>query len=443
MSTLVSRRLDEAFRRFEALTNLERGGYKPRLYRLERMRRLLARFGDPHLRIPALHIAGSKGKGSTATYLAAILTASGRRTGLYTSPHVSDYRERFCMDGVFVPDEILDPLADELVTYLDELRVAGSPEAELPTTFEMLTLLAFRAFLVAGCEVVVLETGMGGRLDATNLVDPLASVITPIELEHTEYLGTTIAEIAFEKAGIIKPGRPVFVSRQRPEAMAVFEAACRERGCEMVQLTDELADLDLSVSAEGSRFHLVWRSGGRTSGVTRLIGRVQVENAALAALVSRRIFPEILDAQVETGIASAWLPGRMEVFRRDRPIVIDGAHTPNSVARVAEAVAAAFGKMGVIVFGSVDGKDIAGMLDVLVPLCPRFVVSRPGTFKKSSPEAILRMLQERGVEVTLRLEAADALREARARCPEGSPVLVVGSFYLASEIRRVLMEDLQ
>ena len=442
--------VDSVFSRFEALTNLERGGYKPRVYRLERMRRLLAAFDNPHLSLPTIHIAGSKGKGSTAAFIASILasagstaagnTAAGPKVGLYTSPHVSDYRERITINGAFASDTALAQVGRRLMEFLDDQERSDLPTAELPTTFEMLTLFAFLVFAHAECDVCVVETGLGGRLDATNLVDPLCSVLTPIELEHTEYLGTTIGEIAFEKAGIIKPGKPVFVSREPPDAIAVFESTARERGCPLHYLPSEVVRLDAEVDSEGSSYSFVLRDGFSISGRCRLVGRAQVENAALAALCTHTLYPSMSAECIARGIERAWLPGRLEIFPGRPPIVVDGAHTPKSVERVVDTVLTIFGGIGVCLFGAVLGKDIAGMLAILGRECHEFVVSRPGTFKASAPEDIHERLEDMG-HTSRFFESPDrALRAARASCPEHLPVLVVGSFYLAAEVRKIVME---
>ncbi|MFP4211821.1 MAG: bifunctional folylpolyglutamate synthase/dihydrofolate synthase, partial [Alkalispirochaeta sp.] len=237
---------DEVFRRFESRTNLERTQPQLRLYRLERMEQLLRRLGSPERRLPVVHVAGSKGKGSTSSYIASLLAASGYTVGLYTSPHVRGYRERFAVippgravGELSAPSAITEggdryehALAEagyELWRVVESMLAEGTDEDELPTTFELLTALAFLFFPRIPCDRVVLETGLGGRLDATNVCRPEVSVITRIELEHTDYLGDTIARIATEKAGIIKEGIPVITAAQRPEAAEVFERIARER----------------------------------------------------------------------------------------------------------------------------------------------------------------------------------------------------------------------
>ncbi len=215
---------DDAFAYIESFTNFERRRLTPldREYRLDRMFSLLEHFGRPHEAFACFHVAGTKGKGSTAAFLAGALRAAGHRTGLYLSPHVSSYNERITIDGDAVAPALLTEVASRIAAELDAGALEDLRGGFGPTTFELLTLLAFLCFRESGCREAVIEVGIGGRLDATNVVTPTASVITPLDLEHTQLLGDTLASIAREKAGIIKPGRPAFVGHQLPEAREVF-----------------------------------------------------------------------------------------------------------------------------------------------------------------------------------------------------------------------------
>lgn len=258
---------DEAFRRFEERTNLERGGTPHlRQYRLARMGEILHQLGDPHRKLPTVHIAGSKGKGSTAAYTAALLGAAGYRTGLYTSPHVNSYRERFTIYPApgepaaqklgLEQEKIESALTAEsraVWGVVEAMAAAGVTDEELPTTFELLTALAFRFFLRCQCDWIVLETGLGGRLDATNLCTPTVTAITRIELEHQEYLGDTLSAIAGEKGGIIKEGIPVVIAPQHQEARDVLYRIAKERTAPVRDVTPpeevpELKNLPLAMA---------------------------------------------------------------------------------------------------------------------------------------------------------------------------------------------------
>jgi dihydrofolate synthase/folylpolyglutamate synthase len=431
----------DAFAYIESFTNLERSKTLKREYRLERMEALLEAFGHPERELTVVHVAGSKGKGSTATFIASILDAAGYDVGLYTSPHVESYTERFTSARRALPEHVLTEEAERIRTYLDggggqrfENEMHGGP----PTTFELLTLLAFLAFVRLGYRHAVLETGLGGRLDATNVVDPVASVITPIELEHTEYLGNTIAEVAGEIAAIIK-GAPAFIGRQPEAAAEVLHRRIGETGAAGQVLGEEVTHIELDTGGVPPLLRLGFADGARLRARLSMLGAVQADNAALAALCVRSVFPDVSSTTLERGIQSAWLPGRGELVRtaNDTPVVLDGAHTPHSVARLRETFCELFGTRGTLVFGSVAGKDHRSMAATLAGSFDRVIVARPGTFKESDPGAVATSFERAGAAITLIPEAEKAIEAALAG-GDGRPVLVTGSFYLLGEVRRHL-----
>lgn len=437
---------DEAFRWIEAFTNLERGGYHPREYRLERMSRLLEDFHNPHIGPATVHIAGSKGKGSTACFVEAGLRASGLRTGLYASPHVNDYRERFLINGHFAADE--DILAEVLRihAWVEPMRDLPDAAERLPTTFELLTLLAFLLFRRAECDWMVLETGLGGRLDATNLCRPDICLITPIELEHTEYLGDTIAEIAGEKAGILKAGIPAIISAQHPEAEAVFLQTGETRGVHVRRLTEEARLAEVRVDPAGSHATLVIDDD--TTGSTThydlhvsLVGRVQVQNAALAFLALCTVLPDTDPEHFLLGFADASLPGRAELFPGSPPILLDGAHTRDSMRTLMDTVSSILPGPVIFLFGAVTGKNIHAMAEEIEHAAEAVVVSRPGTFKRSDPEAVAEIFRAKGMVTDLLPDPAMALAAARDRAGSDGSVVVTGSFFMVCEIRSILLEE--
>ncbi|MFP4637265.1 MAG: bifunctional folylpolyglutamate synthase/dihydrofolate synthase [Spirochaetaceae bacterium] len=436
--------VDEAFAYFESFTNLERSPTVRREYRLERMHALLEAFGRPE-RVPeAIHIVGSKGKGSTAAFIASILEAAGYDVGLYTSPHVETYLERFTSSGRPLPEHVLTEEAERIRAYVDggggrrfEAETHGGP----PTTFELLTLLAFLAFERLEYRYVVLEAGMGGRLDATNVVVPRATVITPIEREHTKYLGDTVEEIAAEKAAVIK-GAPVFVGRQSPEALAVIHARAADAGSPVRLLAEETTTVELDPSAVPPRLDLRFADGTLLTPRLSMLGTAQGDNAALAALCARTVFPELPRSALERGLQTARLPGRGELLRtaRGTPVLLDGAHTPRSVEALKRTFTSLFGRRGVLLFGSVIDKDHGEMAGILADAFERVVVARPGTFKESDPGAVASAFEAHGATVSLIPDAGEAL-EAALEAASGRPVLVTGSFYLLGAVRRRLSES--
>lgn len=445
MSATPFQDLDSGFRWLESFTNLEtiRASRDRQLYRLDRMRYLLDRYGNPHRSFPTIHVAGSKGKGSTATLIASALRQSGHRTGLYTSPHVSSYAERILVDGLPADEHLLLRLMVSIRETVDGIPAGTLPVSPAPTTFELLTLLGFLVFRESGCTAAVIEVGIGGRLDATNVVLPVASVITLIELEHTEILGDTLTEIAREKGGIIKDGVPVFSAPQRPEVRAELARIATLRRAPITFLDEAARISDVAVSARGTTF-LVRASGTETRLSLGLVGSFQAENATLALLVLRALDNRPDEAAIRRGFARAALPGRMELMRTTGDtaswtVVLDGAHTPASVARAAQGFLEVFPSGGVLLFGSVSGKRTEEMASILAPLFRSVVISRPNPFKESDPQAVFEAFRGRHPSCRLEVDPQAALRAACEAAGPGVPVLVTGSFYMISEIRRLLV----
>ena len=436
----------DVFRWLDGFINLERGQSK-NSFRLDRMELLARLAGNPERTAPAFHVAGSKGKGSVTTMIASILEEAGFAPGLYVSPHVTDYRERLGYAHGPFPEDLYAAAGEELREVVDaalagepgKMSGEGLPGGEEPTFFELMTLLYFLACRRAGCGALAVETGMGGRLDATNIVDPVVSVITPIELEHTEYLGSTLGAIAGEKAGIIKRGRPVIVSAQEPEALAVFRAAAAPAAAPVRYLPEEVRIDGVSIDRDGTSATLAFsdrRLFPRPLVVRlSLVGEVQAKNAALAALAVRLAFPDVSDAAVAAGLKSARLPARFERLADDPPVVIDGAHTERSVGIASSAFGSLYGD-GILLFGCALGKDVEAMAAILAPRFSRVFVTAPGTFKKSDPEAAHRAFARRGIPADLERETEAAI-DAALECAReaGKPLLVIGSFYLAAAVR--------
>jgi dihydrofolate synthase/folylpolyglutamate synthase len=431
--------LEEVFRYIESFTNLEKSGslFTARSYRLDRMRLLLERFGQPQLAYRTIHIAGTKGKGSTATLLAHGLKAAGVRTGLYTSPHVMSYIERMEVLGGAPQIRAILALAEQIRTVVQELPAETIETMGPPNTFELLTLLAFCYFRETACEYVVVETGIGGRLDATNLVDPELCLITPIELEHTDVLGDTLAAIAREKAGIFKPGKPVFSAPQPGEVKEELRLAAGRTGSPIVFLDEQLGFFQAHCSSAGTELRFALTGGQEVSYSLALIGTVQAENAALVHLAAQHSLPWLLPA-LRAGFAAARLPARMEVLSRDPPVVLDGAHTPRSVRIVLDTFTKLFGTQGVLLFAAAAGKKITEMAAILAPAFPQIVVTTPGSFRESRIEEVQQAFVRLNPGTILIPDTAQALARAKELAGAQRPLLVTGSFYLAGLVREIL-----
>ena len=426
---------DQVICYMEHFTNLEKktDRYNTRTYRLDRMQAIMKALGNPQDSYRSIHVAGSKGKGSTASYIASGLEAAGFVTGLYMSPHVSDYRERFTLCGRYVSDDILVSTGNILAKGLEDFHFNDSMGETQPTTFELYTAFAFLLFKQVGCQWAVIETGLGGRLDATNIIQPEASVLTPIELEHTDILGDTIAKIATEKSKIIKKDRPSFSAFQVPDALEVFRKEALEKNSDFHYLGDEISE----VTERNIRF----RNGYSTELNLAMPGLVQAQNCALALLVLRTL-GLYREGATEKALEKNALPGRMERINWKRTLYLDGAHTQNSMGHLLETFRSMYpGRSGICIFGAVAGKNHDAMCDEVLQAFDHVVVCRPGTFKRSDPKALYELLMSKkrpNQKAVLIEDASEALAYCLNNTEASEPVLAAGSFYLAGVIKEAL-----
>ncbi|MCS7206926.1 MAG: bifunctional folylpolyglutamate synthase/dihydrofolate synthase [Dehalococcoidia bacterium] len=434
----------EALRYLLGLADWERvavpRGQRPR-YDLRRMDALVEYLGSPHKAVPAIHITGTKGKGSTSAMLASILTAAGYKVGLYTSPHLHTFCERIRFG--------LEPIAPEAFARLvEKVRPAAEALAQegtwgRVTTFEFLTAMAFVGFRDAGCEVQVVEVGLGGTLDATNVIPPpLVSVITSISLDHTQILGDTVALIARDKAGIIKPGSHAVTAPQAEAAMEEIRQRAQAVGAPLIEVGATYRWVRGPWTLEGQHFILEGPQG-RLEAWLPLLGAYQLENAAcaLAAIqIVRQRGLVIPDAAVVEGFRRVRWPARMEVLRRRPLVVADGAHNPYSVQRLVEAVQEYFGPRRVlVVFGASSDKDIAGMAQALVPLRPLVLAAQSRHPRSLEADALRRVLESQGLMVVHGGRVQDALSQALFQAGEDDLVLATGSLFVAAEVREALL----
>lgn len=377
----------------EWLDALQGSGIRPGL---TRMRALLHALGRPEKKYPSIIVAGTNGKGSTCATLESILRTSGYHTGLYTSPHLVDIHERWMIDGMPIADALLDD-------SIARLQQAAEDTGIVPTYFEALTLIAFVAFAEAACEIAVLEVGMGGRLDATNVVKPIASIITPVGLDHTEFLGNTIRKIAAEKAGVIHRGAIVLTTNEDPIALDVL----RRR-----------------TAMFGNRFIIV-----RDEHDAPLEGDFQRHNVALAVRASRelrRVLPRITDDAIERGVARTRWRGRLEhVQIAGKDIWIDGAHNLHAAKAIAGFIEERVPRPRLLVFGIMSDKDVHGVVETLFPLFDRVIATEPYP-PRSAAAAEIAALAVNGVAEPDPRAAFD--RALRSR---DQSIFIGGSLYLA------------
>lgn len=367
---------------------------------LDNTRRLLAAAGEPHERLKFLHVAGTNGKGSTCAMMDSILRAAGYRTGLYTSPHLVDFRERIRLDGAMIPE-------DAVAEGLTLLRAAAEPWNHAPTFFELTTVLAAWWFAREGTDYVVWETGMGGRLDATNAVTPIVSVITPIGMDHQNWLGDTLAQIASEKAGIIKAGVPLVSAPQTEEARAVLAAKAEEVGVPVTLVGEP------------------W-SGEAPA----LAGLHQRWNAAVACAALRAGGVEVDPAAVSQGLRTVAWPGRFHRVAED--LVIDGAHNPQAIETLVATWREVFGEAKAsLVFAALRDKEAARLLCTLRSIADEVWLVPVNNVRGMRPEELRPLAESAGFASIHEGELARCLDAARS---SGRPVLVTGSLFLAGEL---------
>jgi dihydrofolate synthase/folylpolyglutamate synthase len=394
---------------------------------LENISRLLEPLGNPHLRYPTVHVGGTNGKGSVVAFVDAMLRAGGYRTGRFTSPHLIALNERFLVDGRPIDDDELDRCIGLFQ------RITRDWETP-PTYFEVATAVAFWHFATCQVDCAVIEVGMGGRFDSTNVVRPEACAITTVDLDHTRWLGTTRAEIAREKAGIIKPGTPVVVGEMDDEAREVI----LQRAAELrtrVRLVGRDFTYRLEPGGEGG--FAFQRDGLALERVSLgLPGQYQGANAAVAVVLAQELqfkFPGLTREAIETGLRDASWPGRFERVLDDPPVIIDVAHNP-----AGSRTLAAQAPRGIVVFSVSSDKDVAAMLDALDPIAERYVFTQFEGARALEVEALCGIAGDRPMERADTVEAALA-RGMDLAGPE-RPLIVTGSVYLAGEARRILTE---
>lgn len=416
---------DETLRR---LYGLGRFGIKPGL---ERIVPLLQRLGNPQERFAVIHVGGTNGKGSTAAFLASILKMAGYKTGLFTSPHLIHFTERIRINGGEITEE-------DVVRLASIVSAAAEPQT---TFFEIVTAMAFLHFAEQGVQAAVMEVGMGGRFDATNAPSGILSLITPVSLDHAEYLGSFLAEIAFEKAGIIKPGRPVVLAGQPSEALPVFEQRCRE--------------LESPLYRFGRDFSAAWEDGSlvydglhcRLAGLKPGIpGSYQAENAA-SALCSAELLADMGlacgEPALREGIAAASWPGRMEKFCRNGVrIVLDGAHNPAGALALAGALAEIPRRRLVLVVGLMGDKDCTGILGPLLPLADVVIPVSPALERAMPAANLAEFLRNSGArEVIIGGGVTDGLNLACRDASTDDIVVVCGSLFTVGEARAALLSE--
>jgi dihydrofolate synthase/folylpolyglutamate synthase len=394
---------------------------------LERMQTLLAELGNPERSQRFVHVAGTNGKGSTCAMIANALHQAGFRTGLYTSPHLIEPTERIQIgDKVITPEDFAQ--AFETVHAAAEALLSAERLDAHPSYFETVTAMALVTFRER-CDVSVLEVGLGGRLDATNVVNPKLCVITPVAFDHESFLGNTLESIAREKAGILKPGVPLVFASQLAPAKAVITKRARELGCDIISASEATLS-EIEVTPDGSTFSL--------DGINyrcALRGRHQIENAVTAILACRRLGVEV--PAIQAGLNSVQWPGRLELLSRNPDFVLDGAHNPAGATALAAYVREFCSHRPVwLVYGAMRDKAIEEVTAQLFPLADRLILTAPDFPRALRPEAILEVSSHPNVSIAPAI--SEAIHLAR-KAPSEAIVFFSGSLFLVGETRALLL----
>ena len=408
-------------------------------FNLENITVLMERLGRPDRTYPIVHIAGTNGKGSTAAFLESILRAAGFRTGLNTSPHLERINERIRINGEEVSDQIFAETFTRVQEVIEELLAAGRLQAH-PTYFECVTALAFEVFARERVEFAVVEVGLGGRLDATNIVRPQVSVITRIDFDHENYLGHSLEEIAREKAGIVKAGVPVATAPQLPEVREVLRGKARELDATIVD-TGEDFDLEREIAEAGCARALA-RARARGEAVRLapgLPGRFQLENALNAAATARLLQARgyrITNQNIEQGNRSTEWPGRLERLQAGPDVYLDGAHNPGAARELAQFLEENFARRRVyLIFGAMRDKSVDEMTGILFPLASEVIFTQPGTPRAVSANQLADLAGHHAARYTVIRDAEEALESALAKARSDDAVFVTGSLYLVGQLR--------
>ncbi|HSM71641.1 MAG TPA: folylpolyglutamate synthase/dihydrofolate synthase family protein [Anaerolineales bacterium] len=400
-------------------------------FNLDRMFALMEELGNPQNAYPVIHVAGTKGKGSVSALCASALQAGGYKVGLYTSPHLLDYCERIQVNG--------EPISHEfLVELVEEIKPAVAKVPKL-TTFELTTALGFLAFAKQGCTAAVIEVGLGGRLDATNIVTPEVSVITSLSYDHMAVLGDTLAKIAGEKAGIIKEGVPVVSSPQEPEALDVLERIAREKGCNFVLVGKDVIFEKVNSSLDGQSIHI--EDNLQSSALNLplpLLGEHQLENAAVAYAALKQSGIELSDEAIQKGFFWVKWRARFEIARREPPVIFDAAHNTDSFIKLRQTLDEYFPDQKIyLIFGASEDKNILDMFGVMKPRIKKVFITRADHPRALEVGRIVELAERAGVPYEAVRPVESAFRRALENSAnDGSIVLSAGSMFVTAEVMR-------
>lgn len=401
---------------------------------LSRTEHLLSLLGNPHKKLKFVHVAGTNGKGSTSACIASILREAGYKTGLYTSPYINVFNERMQIDGEMISDGELCELCEYIKPFSDSMT------DDPPTEFELITALAMEYFYRNKCDIVVLEVGMGGELDSTNVIDsPEAAVITAIDLDHTSFLGNTVEEVASAKAGIIKEGTSVALYDCEKSVYDVFDSKCKEVGASLVT-----AGFDKIKNVKTSLRFIEFDFGKYKNLKLGLVGSYQPKNASVAITAIELLREKgynISDENIYNGLKNVSWAGRFEILGENPVFVLDGAHNPHGMRATVESLCEHFRDRKItFVVGAMADKDVKGMMSMLLPLADSFIAVKPDNPRAMKAEELAKLLSELGAKAQSCDTVAQGVKSALDRAGNDGIVACLGSLYFSGEIRKAYLE---
>lgn len=422
------------------LVNLTKFGMN---FGLERIKELLKRVGNPEQGLQIIHVGGTNGKGSTSMLVAEVLEEAGFRVGVFTSPHLHDYRERITINGEMIPKADVIELIQTLRPHLEELVQNG---VEHPTEFEVNTAMAFMFFAAQKVDFAMIEVGLGGAIDSTNVVSPLISVITNVGMDHMDYLGETLEEIAQVKAGIIKPNSVVITGANRPEVLRIIREKAQEVGSQL-WIVGEDVQWEQRWSGElEQEFDLVGLSGSYRRLRLRLVGAHQVVNAATAVTVCEilqsKYGVEIERKHIYEGLRKTVWPGRLEMLSLKPKILLDGAHNVDGATALAKALELFNRKRLVLCLGMLGDKEREKVVELLAPIADEVIITKPNSPRAGNWQYLAELIEAKGKPVTPIEEPRQAVLEAYSRLQPEDMLCVTGSLYMLAEARQALLEKL-
>ncbi len=409
--------------------------YSPEKFNLERMQSFMHLLGNPHLDYPIIHVAGTKGKGSICSLIANVLTTAKYRVGLYTSPHLQEFTERIKVDNNDIKKDDLISLVGEIKPFIRKI--------EGLTTFEITTSLAFMYFSRTKVDIAVIEVGLGGRLDATNVVQPILSIISTISKDHVKILGNTLEKIAKEKAGIIKKNVPVIISMQKPRIKQIFKTFAKDNNSPFIDAQEEYIYKSTMHNLRGQEFTLTNLDGETITLHLPLLGVHQIQNAITAysaiQIIKKKGFI-INDLNIYEGFANVKWPGRFEILSEKPFLIIDSAHNTDSIRKLANTIKLIIPDTEItLIFGVSEDKDVKGMLHILIPKVHSLITTQSNHPRALDSEILLRIAEKQGKNGISIPSIEDALRQTLANWTEKSVIIATGSIFVAAAIRELWM----